>query len=112
MRRRHAFPLQNLTYRVGPVRRQVECAVIASRRHEARGGVADDGDAQRRRLERNGQLLDQPAGALVGLLGAVGEHRAAILVDDFQIEALLGFLEHDVFRDLGQFRHVLQRLPQ
>ncbi len=46
--------------------------------------------AQRRRLERHSQFLDQPAGAVVGHLGAVGEHRAAVLVDDFEIEALGG----------------------
>ena len=67
---------------------------------------------QRRRLQRRGEFLDQPPGALIRHLGAVGEHRAAILVDDFQVETLLGLLEHDVFGDFGQFRHVLQRLAQ
>src|SRR5258708_6077527 len=86
-----------LTPRVGPTRRKIEPTVIASRRHEARRGVTDDGDSQRRRLQRDREFFDQPARAIVGYLGAIGEHRPAILVDDLQIEALLGLLKHDVF---------------
>jgi len=51
-------------------------------------------------------------GAVVGHLGAIGEHRPAVLVDDFEVETLARLLEHDVLGDFGQFRHVLQRLPQ
>ena len=36
------------------------------------------------------------AGALVGLLGAFREHRAALLIDDLDVEALFGLLDHDV----------------
>ena len=45
---------------------------------EMRSGVAFSGPAN---------LLDQPPGAVIRRLGAVGEHRPAILVDDFQVEA-------------------------
>ncbi len=74
--------------------------------------MAGDGDTERRGLQRDRELLDQAAGAVIRHLGAVGEHRAAILIDDLQVEALLGLLEHDVLGHLGQFRHVLQRLAQ
>src|SRR5664279_3342904 len=74
--------------------------------------MAGDGDAERHRLERRRDLLDQLAGALIGLLGAVREHRAAVLVDDLDIEALFGLLDHNVLGGLGNLRHFLQSLPQ
>jgi len=51
MRQRQPFPLENLAHRVGTIRRKIERSVIAPHRHEARRGVADDGNAQWRRLE-------------------------------------------------------------
>ena len=112
MGRGQPFPLEDLANRIGAIGRKIERAVVASYRHETCGGVTDDGDTQRRCLERDGKLFDQPAGALIGNLGAVGEHRAAILVDNLQIEALLRLLEHDVLGNFSQFRQILQRLAQ
>src|SRR5690242_13578683 len=63
-------------------------------------------------LELGCDFLDQLARALKGLFGAIGKHRTAILVDDLDIESLLGFLEHYVFRGLGDLRHFLQSLAQ
>ena len=62
---------------------------------------------KRHRLERRRQLLDQAAGALIRLLRAFREHRAAVLVDDLDVEALLGLLDHDVLRDFGDLGHLL-----
>ena len=64
---------------------------------EARRGVTDDRDSQRRRLQRGRKFLDQAARALVGYLGAIGKHRPPVLIDDFEVEALTGLLKHDVF---------------
>ena len=74
--------------------------------------MAADREPVRRALERRGDLFDQPARALVRLLRAFGEHRAAVLVDDLDVETLFALLDHDVLRDLGELGHVLQRLAQ
>ena len=59
-----------------------------------------------------GELLDDAAGALVWLLGAFRKHRAALLVDEIDIEPLLGLLDHNVLGRFGKLRHVLQRLAE
>ena len=69
-------------------------------------------DAQRGRSERSGKPLNQAPGPLEQLLGAIGKHRAPVLIDDLEVQALLGLLEHDVLGNLGDLRHVLQRLTQ
>ncbi len=43
---------------------------------------------------------------------ALVEHRAAFLVDQLDAQAFGRLVDHDVLRQLGQFRHVLQRLAQ
>ena len=67
---------------------------------------------ERHRPQRPGEAADQQPGALIGLLGAFREHRAPVLVDDLDVETLLGLLDDDVLGDLADLRHVLQRLPQ
>ena len=74
--------------------------------------MTDDGKPVGHGLELWRDFLDQFACALIGLLGAVGKHRASVLVNNLDIETLLGFLEHNVFRRFSDFGHVLQGLPQ
>ena len=70
-----------------------------------------DGDPVGQCLERTGKLADQPPGALERLLGALREHRAAVLVDDLDVEALAGFLDHDVLRDFGKIGQIVELYP-
>ena len=74
--------------------------------------MAGDGNAIRRRAQRRGDLLDHLAGALIRFLRAFRKHRAAVLIDDLDIEAFLGLLDHDVLGGFGELRHVLQGLAQ
>jgi hypothetical protein len=39
-----------------------------------------------------------------------GEHRSSVLVDDLDIETLLGLLDHDVLGGFRDLRHFLQGL--
>src|SRR4029077_7448697 len=81
-------------------------------RYLARGGMPDDGDPIRHRLELWRDLLDQLARPLIGLLAPFRKHRSSVLIHDLDIETIFGFLEHNVLRCFGDFRHVLQALPQ
>ena len=111
-RGRHAFFFQDLANGIGAVGRQFPRPIARWTGLLARRGVAGDDDAVRQRLERPRQPLHQPPRALVGFLGAFRKHRAAVLIDQLDVEALLGLLDHDLLRDLGDLRHVLHRLAQ
>src|SRR5262245_8304542 len=71
-----------------------------------------DRDAVRQGLDLAGQLLDQAARPLIGLLGPLRAHRASVVVDDLDIEAVLGLLEYHLRGQLVDLRQVLQRLAQ
>ena len=81
-------------------------------RHVAGRGMSGDRDTIRHGLECRCHRLDQPARALVRILRAISEHRAAVLIDDLDVETLFGLLEHDVLGRLGDLRHLLQCLAQ
>ena len=62
MGRRQPFPLQDLANRIGAIGGKIECAIVALRRHEARRGMTDDRDAQRRRLKRSRRVSRSAGG--------------------------------------------------
>ena len=84
-------------FRCRRIRRPADPAEVEECRAHLAGGILGQSDPGREGAQpdqRRGQPLDQTAGALIRLARAVGEHRAAVLVDDFEIETLLGLLEH------------------
>src|SRR3569832_1329049 len=96
MGRREPFPFENLPHRVSPVGQEVEGTVIAAGWNETSRGVAGNRNSQRSCLQRCRKLLDQSPRPLKGNLRALREHRAAVLIDALEVEALFGFLKHDV----------------
>ena len=78
----------------------------------AGAGVAVDADPVGQLVDDLGDRPQQQLGAIVGRGRALLEHRAAFLVDQLDAQALGRLVDDDVLRQLGQLRHVLQRLAQ
>jgi hypothetical protein len=70
--------------------------------------MTNDGKAVGNGLELWSDFLNQLASVFKGLFGRIGEHRASVLINNLDIETLLGFLEHNVFRGLNDLGHVLK----